>query len=132
MLPLPKRGNIVYRERLFLAVGKALARNNRRLIYGGGSKGIMGVVSNTVVEEGGTVTGVIPYAMHVAGGEKAKTREEVEKPDEEKKVNGHQNQQVSRPFDLTQNQLILCQVEVVRVHCLLSFLRLTECVCRLL
>jgi hypothetical protein len=31
----------------------------------------MGVVSNSVLTHGGRVTGVIPYAMVVAGGEKA-------------------------------------------------------------
>lgn len=38
----------------------------------------MGVVSDTVAKEGGLVTGVIPYAMHIVGGEKEKTRSEVE------------------------------------------------------
>lgn len=33
----------------------------------------MGVVSGAVLEAGGTVTGVIPYAMVVSGGEKEQT-----------------------------------------------------------
>ncbi|TFK76570.1 hypothetical protein BDN72DRAFT_831155 [Pluteus cervinus] len=52
------------------SLGKALAAAARPLVYGGGSKGIMGVVSTTVSEAGGKVTGVIPFAMVRAGGEK--------------------------------------------------------------
>ena len=39
-------------------------------MFGGGRKGIMGVVSGAALEAGGKVTGIIPYAMIVAGGEK--------------------------------------------------------------
>ncbi|KAI0062008.1 hypothetical protein BV25DRAFT_1825875 [Artomyces pyxidatus] len=46
-----------------------MATQNRPLVYGGGSKGIMGVVSGSVLEHGGKVTGVIPSAMLAAGGE---------------------------------------------------------------
>lgn len=35
----------------------------------------MGVVSGAVLEAGGYVTGVIPYAMVVAGGEKEQTKD---------------------------------------------------------
>jgi uncharacterized protein (TIGR00730 family) len=42
------------------ALGKALAENNVRLIFGGGSTGIMGTVSEAVLEHGGRVTGIIP------------------------------------------------------------------------
>lgn len=34
--------------------------------------GLMGVVSGAVIEEGGQVTGIIPYAIQAAGGEKDK------------------------------------------------------------
>ncbi|KAH9934979.1 uncharacterized protein B0H18DRAFT_979270 [Fomitopsis serialis] len=40
------------------SLGKALAETKRRLIYGGGSKGIMGAVSGAVVDAGGEVTGL--------------------------------------------------------------------------
>jgi len=56
------------------AVGRALAAANRPLVYGGGSKGIMGVVSGAVLEGGGKVTGVIPHAMVAAGGEDEKVK----------------------------------------------------------
>lgn len=46
-----------------VALGRAMAANNRPLIYGGGSKGIMGTISGSVLENGGKVTGITPYAM---------------------------------------------------------------------
>jgi hypothetical protein len=56
-----------------LSVAHALAAANRPLVYGGGNTGIMGVVSGAVANlEGGKVTGIIPYAIHAAGGEKDK------------------------------------------------------------
>jgi uncharacterized protein (TIGR00730 family) len=54
-----------------LALGAALARTSRPLVYGGGSIGLMGAVAESVLENGGYVTGVSPYAMTVAGGELA-------------------------------------------------------------
>jgi predicted Rossmann-fold nucleotide-binding protein len=52
-----------------IALGNALAAANRPLVYGGGCKGIMGVISSSVREAGGQVTGVVPYAILAAGGE---------------------------------------------------------------
>jgi predicted Rossmann-fold nucleotide-binding protein len=56
------------------AVGRALAAAQRPLVYGGGSKGLMGHVSAAVLDGGGSVTGVVPSAMLRAGGEGDKTR----------------------------------------------------------
>lgn len=56
------------------ALGLALAKNDRPLVYGGGSMGIMGVISDAVLEGGGKVLGVIPRAMVAAGGEDEKVR----------------------------------------------------------
>lgn len=42
------------------ALGKLLAQQNIRLIYGGGTMGMMGAVSDAVVKNGGKVTGIIP------------------------------------------------------------------------
>ena len=41
-------------------LGHILAEKNITLIYGGGNKGIMGAVSNAVLEKGGRVVGIIP------------------------------------------------------------------------
>jgi hypothetical protein len=54
------------------ALGHALAEAKRPLVYGGGNRGLMGIVSGAVVDQGGQVTGIIPYAIHAAGGEKDK------------------------------------------------------------
>lgn len=40
--------------------GKILAENRVRLIYGGGSIGLMGALANSVLKYGGAATGVIP------------------------------------------------------------------------
>ncbi len=42
------------------AFGKILAENEIRLIYGGGSVGLMGALAQAVLEHGGEATGVIP------------------------------------------------------------------------
>jgi uncharacterized protein (TIGR00730 family) len=42
------------------AFGKILADNGVRLIYGGGSVGIMGSLAHAVLDHGGEVTGIIP------------------------------------------------------------------------
>jgi len=42
------------------ALGKAIADNGLRLVYGGGTKGIMGAVASGVLSNGGLVTGIIP------------------------------------------------------------------------
>jgi uncharacterized protein (TIGR00730 family) len=41
-------------------LGKALAEQSIRLIYGGAKVGLMGVVANAVLEAGGEVIGVLP------------------------------------------------------------------------
>jgi uncharacterized protein (TIGR00730 family) len=43
-----------------IALGKVLAENDIRLVYGGGSIGLMGSVATSVLDHGGTVTGIIP------------------------------------------------------------------------
>jgi uncharacterized protein (TIGR00730 family) len=40
--------------------GKILAENGVRLIYGGGSIGLMGAVAGAVIDHGGAATGIIP------------------------------------------------------------------------
>ena len=42
------------------AVGRLLAENGIRLVYGGGNVGLMGIVADSVLEAGGEVVGVIP------------------------------------------------------------------------
>ena len=46
-------------ERLF-------AEDGIRLVYGGGSIGLMGAVAKSVLDHGGTVTGIIPEFLTAA------------------------------------------------------------------
>ena len=40
--------------------GKVLAENGVRLVYGGGSLGLMGALAKSVLDHGGSATGIIP------------------------------------------------------------------------
>jgi uncharacterized protein (TIGR00730 family) len=44
-------------------VGSLLARRGVRLVYGGGSNGLMGAVADAVLAGGGEVTGIIPRKL---------------------------------------------------------------------
>ncbi len=41
-------------------LGRILAENGVRLVYGGGSIGLMGAIADSVIDHGGQVTGIIP------------------------------------------------------------------------
>jgi uncharacterized protein (TIGR00730 family) len=43
-----------------IALGRALAESGIRLVYGGGSIGLMGAIATSVLDHGGIVTGIIP------------------------------------------------------------------------
>ena len=45
------------------SLGRTLAEANVRLVFGGGHVGLMGVVSNAVLDAGGEATGVIPHFL---------------------------------------------------------------------
>jgi uncharacterized protein (TIGR00730 family) len=57
-----KGNNELYTEHAS-RLGKLLAENKIRLIYGGGSVGIMGSIADAVLEHGGHVTGIIPKLL---------------------------------------------------------------------
>lgn len=44
-------------------LGTSMGRAGMRLVYGGGAKGIMGAVADSVLENGGEVTGIIPQFL---------------------------------------------------------------------
>lgn len=44
-------------------LGRDIAEAGLRLIYGGGSIGLMGIVARTVLDNGGAVTGIIPQFL---------------------------------------------------------------------
>ena len=45
-------------------VGLILAQKNIQLVYGGGRRGLMGIVANTVIKNNGKVVGVIPSLLN--------------------------------------------------------------------
>lgn len=49
------------------ALGREMAARGLRLVYGGTSKGLMGVLADAVLDAGGTVTGVITQRLHARG-----------------------------------------------------------------
>ncbi|QIQ21636.1 LOG family protein [Zophobihabitans entericus] len=44
-------------------LGKTLAEQSRNLVYGGGNRGLMGIIANSVLEHGGEVIGIIPERL---------------------------------------------------------------------
>ena len=63
------------------AFGKTLAENNIRLVYGGGSVGLMGAVANSVLDHGGTVTGIIPDFLTARENALTRVQEMIVTPD---------------------------------------------------
>jgi uncharacterized protein (TIGR00730 family) len=55
-------GRAEYRESAE-GLGSLLAARGLRLVYGGGSTGLMGVVANTMLAAGGQVLGIIPESL---------------------------------------------------------------------
>src|SRR6201996_8770837 len=63
------------------AFGEALADNGIRLVYGGGSIGLMGAVATSVLDHGGTVTGIIPDFLTVRENALNRVQEMIVTPD---------------------------------------------------
>src|SRR3569832_1720048 len=63
------------------AFGKALADNGIRLVYGGGSLGIMGAVATSVLDHGGMVTGIIPDFLKLRESALKRVQEMIVTPD---------------------------------------------------
>jgi uncharacterized protein (TIGR00730 family) len=63
------------------AFGKILAENGLRLIYGGGSLGIMGAVASAVLDHGGSVTGIIPDFLTMRENALTRVQEMIVTPD---------------------------------------------------
>ena len=51
-------------EKAAYDLGKRIATENIKLIYGGGSVGLMGVLADAVLEHGGEVVGIIPQFLY--------------------------------------------------------------------
>ena len=58
---MPLNSKLIKQETLNIA--DILLRNNIDLVYGGAKIGIMGIISNRIMEKGGKVTGIIPKIL---------------------------------------------------------------------
>src|ERR1700734_4567357 len=63
------------------ALGKALAEGGIRLVYGGGSVGMMGAVATSVLDHGGLVTGIIPGFLTAKENALKRVQEMIVTPD---------------------------------------------------
>ena len=63
------------------AFGRILAENGIRLVYGGGSLGMMGAVATSVLDHGGVVTGIIPDFLKLRENALTRVQEMVVTPD---------------------------------------------------
>jgi uncharacterized protein (TIGR00730 family) len=64
-----------------IALGKAIAENGIRLVYGGGSVGMMGAVASAVLDHGGAVTGIIPEFLRRSENALTRVQEMIVTPD---------------------------------------------------
>lgn len=58
---MPLSSKLIKQETLNIA--DILLKNNIDLVYGGAKIGIMGIISNRIMEKGGKVTGIIPKIL---------------------------------------------------------------------
>jgi uncharacterized protein (TIGR00730 family) len=58
-----KNGNDPLFSQHAVKLGKLMAENNVKLVYGGGSAGLMGCIADSVMESNGQVTGIIPRIL---------------------------------------------------------------------
>jgi len=64
-----------------IALGKIFAESGIRLVYGGGSIGLMGAVATSVLDHGGTVTGIIPDFLTTRENALKRVQEMIVTPD---------------------------------------------------
>ncbi len=63
------------------ALGKSFAENGVRLVYGGGSLGMMGAIATSVLDHGGMVTGIIPDFLTLRENALTRVQEMIVTPD---------------------------------------------------
>ena len=64
-----------------IALGKTLAKNGIRLVYGGGSIGLMGAIATSALDHGGSVTGIIPDFLTARENALTRVQELIVTPD---------------------------------------------------
>ncbi|KRN33135.1 hypothetical protein IV36_GL000868 [Liquorilactobacillus mali] len=60
-------GNNPHFKQATIELAKWIVSNNYELVYGGGKYGLMGILANTVLDNGGKVTGIIPQNLFDRG-----------------------------------------------------------------
>src|SRR6201997_1058245 len=63
------------------ALGRIFAENGIRLVYGGGSLGMMGAVATSALDHGGIVTGIIPDFLTARENALTRVQEMIVTPD---------------------------------------------------
>jgi hypothetical protein len=63
------------------ALGRILAEHGIRLVYGGGSIGLMGAIATSVLDHGGSVTGIIPDFLTARENALTRVQEMIVTPD---------------------------------------------------
>lgn len=63
------------------ALGRIFAENKIRLVYGGGSLGMMGAVATSALDNGGMVTGIIPDFLTMRENALTRVQEMIVTPD---------------------------------------------------
>jgi hypothetical protein len=63
------------------ALGKIFAENHIRLVYGGGSVGLMGAIAKSALDHGGAVTGIIPDFLRARENALTRVQEMIVTPD---------------------------------------------------
>jgi len=58
------KGNKPWFEEAATELGKTLAERGIRVVFGGGSVGLMGIVADAVLAHGGDITGIITHQLH--------------------------------------------------------------------
>jgi uncharacterized protein (TIGR00730 family) len=58
------KGNKPYFEETAAELGKTLAQRGIRVLFGGGSVGLMGLLADAVLAHGGPITGIITHQLH--------------------------------------------------------------------
>src|ERR1700751_6203487 len=64
-----------------IAFGKILDENGIRLVYGGGSIGLMGALATSTLDHGGTVTGIMPDFLTIRENALKRVQELIITPD---------------------------------------------------
>lgn len=64
-----------------VALGKIFAENDIRLVYGGGSVGLMGAIAKSTLDHGGLVTGIIPDFLRSRENMLTRVQEMIVTPD---------------------------------------------------